>query len=48
MPMIHKFSLFDKFMVLDVNSGAVHVLDEVAWEVLNYFTSCSRDKIIDI
>jgi uncharacterized protein len=48
MSMIHKFSLFDKYMVLDVNSGAVHVLDEVAWKVIDYLPSCNKDRIIDL
>lgn len=32
--MIHLFHIDDTFMVVDVNSGAVHVLDELAYEVI--------------
>jgi len=31
---LHLFSLFDKNLLLDVNSGSVHELDEVAYQVL--------------
>lgn len=34
--MIHKFIMHDKNIVLDVNSGAVHVLDDLAYELLDY------------
>ncbi|KNZ69752.1 radical SAM protein [Thermincola ferriacetica] len=35
--MIHKFKFDDKKIVLDVNSGAVHVVDDVTWDVLDYY-----------
>lgn len=35
--MIHQFRIFDTNMVLDVNSGAVHILDDVAARVLSCF-----------
>ena len=31
---IHKFKLNDMLILLDVNSGSVHILDETAWDVL--------------
>lgn len=36
--MIHKFRMHDKNIVLDVSSGAVHVLDDLAYELLEYFS----------
>lgn len=36
--MIHKFRMHDKNIVLDVNSGAVHVLDDLAYELLEHFS----------
>ncbi len=35
--MIHYYKLLDKNIVLDVYSGAVHVLDDVAYDVVEYF-----------
>lgn len=35
--MIHKFRMHNKNIVLDVNSGAVHELDDLAYELLEYF-----------
>jgi uncharacterized protein len=35
--MIHKFRLFDTNIVADVNSGAVHVFDDVAYDVISLF-----------
>ena len=34
--MIHKFSQNGYYIVLDVNSGAVHVLDELCYDVVDY------------
>ncbi|MBE3102334.1 MAG: thioether cross-link-forming SCIFF peptide maturase [Firmicutes bacterium] len=34
--MIHKFAVSGVRMVLDVNSGAVHVIDELVWDLLSY------------
>lgn len=35
--MIHKFKQGDLFFVLDVNSGAVHQIDELVYEILDYY-----------
>src|SRR5690554_1010655 len=56
--MIHKFSLHDTNIILDVNSGAVHVFDDVAFDVVSLYPtnfgeepkeyeSPSEDYIID-
>jgi uncharacterized protein len=37
--MIHQFTIQDTHMILDVNSGAVHVLDEKASQVLDCYNS---------
>lgn len=34
--MIHKFKMHDRNIVLDVNSGAVHELDDLAYELLEH------------
>ncbi|MEG2252670.1 MAG: PqqD family peptide modification chaperone, partial [Clostridia bacterium] len=33
--MIHLFRALDRYMALDVGSGAVHALDELAYEALS-------------
>lgn len=43
--MVHKFKLFGSNIVVDVNSGAVHVFDDVAYEVLDYFVN-HRDEVL--
>jgi uncharacterized protein len=45
--MIHKYKLFDTNIVVDVNSGSVHVFDDIAYDVLNYYKKCSSDSVID-
>jgi len=35
--MIHKFKYKDLNIVLDVNSGAVHVVDDIAYDVLDFY-----------
>ena len=34
--MIHKFEAGGVRLVLDVNSGAVHVIDKIVWDLLDY------------
>ena len=35
--MIHKFRQDDDFILLDVNSGAVHIIDELIFDILDFF-----------
>ncbi len=44
--MIHRFHLDDRFVVLDVCSGSVHVVDELAWEIIGAYEQQSREKIL--
>ena len=37
--MIHKYFLNGYYIVLDVNSGAVHVVDELAYEMLDHLSA---------
>lgn len=46
--MIHKFSLFGTNIVLDVNSGAVHIFDDVAYEVLEHYENNSHERIVEL
>ncbi len=45
--MIHKFSLYGTNMVLDVNSGAVHIFDDISFEVLDYYEHLCSEEITD-
>ena len=47
MSMIHKFSMDGYNIVLDVNGGGVHVLDEVAYDLVDLFEEKSKEEIID-
>ena len=42
--MIHAFRLFDTNIVADVNSGAVHVLDDICFDVINAIDQLKEDK----
>lgn len=43
--MIHKFSMNDLNIVVDVNGGAVHVVDEITFDVLDYYELDDAEKI---
>lgn len=47
MSMIHKFSMDGYNIVLDVNGGGVHVLDEVAYDLVDLFEEKSKEEIIN-
>lgn len=47
MSMIHKFSMDGYNIVLDVNGGGVHVLDDVAYNLVDLFENKSKDEIVD-
>ena len=44
--MIHQYKLGDCNIVLDVCSGSVHLVDEVAYDIIEMFESCDKDVII--
>ncbi len=43
--MIHKYFLNGLYIVLDVNSGAVHIVDELVYDVLDYYKEMSPEDI---
>lgn len=45
--MIHKFSLYGTNVVVDVNSGAVHVFDDISYEILEFYENLSLNDILD-
>ncbi|MBR1606874.1 MAG: thioether cross-link-forming SCIFF peptide maturase [Clostridia bacterium] len=44
--MIHRYHLDDYYMVLDTCSGGVHVVDEIAYELIGLYESKTRDEIV--
>ena len=44
--MIHEYKLGGYNIVLDVCSGALHVVDEVAYDIISMFEDASREEII--
>lgn len=44
--MVHQYKNNGYNIVLDVNSGAVHVVDDVAYEVITLFESGTKEEII--
>ena len=44
-PMIHKFRMKDNYYCLDVNSGIIHVIDELIDRVLDIYNGTNRDAV---
>ena len=44
--MIHRYQLGGHHIVLDVYSGSVHLVDEVAYDVIGMYEECDREAII--
>lgn len=42
--MIHKYIFKDEYIVMDINSGAVHVVDPVVYDALDYIDSPAYDR----
>lgn len=45
---IHKFFLNDKYIVLDIYSGAVHVVSSIVYDILDYYHESTLDEIINL
>lgn len=45
---MHKFHLNDRYIVLDVNTGAVHVVDKIVYEMLDYYGEKNLQEIKNI
>lgn len=46
MPMIHKFKQNGMNIVMDVNSGIVHVVDDMTYDVLDVYTGKNREETL--
>jgi len=45
--MIHQYKLGGYNIVLDICSGSVHVVDDVAYDIIAKYKSCDKDEIIE-
>ncbi|MBP1753694.1 MAG: Radical domain protein [Firmicutes bacterium] len=45
--MVHQYKNNGYNIVLDVNSGMVHVVDDLAYDVIAMYENCDRDSIIE-
>ncbi|ADL51819.1 thioether cross-link-forming SCIFF peptide maturase [Clostridium cellulovorans] len=46
MSLIHKFKQGDNYFILDVNSGAVHVIDELVYDMLDDESFKSKEELL--
>lgn len=46
--MIHKYKMNGYNIVLDINGGAVHVVDDISYSILDYYKENTKEEIIDI
>lgn len=45
--MIHKFYQDDTYIVTDVNSGAVHIINELVYDVLDFYRDKTAEEIVE-
>ena len=48
MALIHKFKQGDNFFVLDVNTGAVHIVDELVYDLVDDNELRSKEELIKL
>ncbi|WP_202707306.1 thioether cross-link-forming SCIFF peptide maturase [Sporosalibacterium faouarense] len=44
---IHRFQLNNKNIVMDINSGSVHVVDKLVWDIIELYENNSTEEIIN-
>lgn len=44
--LIHKFYVNGTYVLLDINSGAVHVVDRLVYDILDVFTGANDEEVI--
>ena len=44
---IHKFYLNNRYIVLDIASGSVHVVEKIVYEMIDDYEKLSKDEVID-
>ncbi len=45
--MIHKYTMDGEYIVLDVNSGSVHAVDALVFDMLDHMPACSLEQVTD-
>ena len=45
--MVHQYKNNGYNIVLDVNSGAIHVVDDISYDVIELFESCTAEEIVN-
>lgn len=43
---VHKFQLNGLYIVLDINSGAVHIVDNLVYDIMDFFTGANDEEVI--
>lgn len=43
---VHKFQLNGLYIVLDINSGAVHIVDNLVYDIMDIFNGTNDDEVI--
>lgn len=46
-PMIHKYCQNGTYMLLDVNSGIINVIDKVTYDILDIYDGTNKDAVIE-
>lgn len=46
--MIHKFKQGDLYFVLDINSGAIHLVDHVIFDILDDYPSKTKEEVMSL
>ena len=44
---IHKFEQNGEYILLDINSGAVHVIDKMIYDMMDTFDGANDDKVLE-
>ena len=44
---IHKFVQNGMYILLDVNSGAVHVIDKMIYDMMDYFDGSNDSEVLE-
>ncbi|EOD00666.1 thioether cross-link-forming SCIFF peptide maturase [Caldisalinibacter kiritimatiensis] len=44
---IHRFEMNNKKIVLDINSGSVHVVDDLVWDIVSLYEDNDIESVID-
>ena len=44
--MIHQYKMFDQNIVLDICSGSIHVVDEIAYDMIAEFLDKDKNTLV--